>query len=149
MVHQPEESPGFLLWQVTLRWQREVSTALQPLGLTHVQFVVLASTWWLNTHDEQPSQAALSVFANIDVKMASQVIRTLERKGLITREIDSADTRARRLVVTEAGAALAPIAIGVVEAVDQALLTQLSKSDAHAFTNALRQLRRHPPEERQ
>ncbi len=149
MVHQPEESPGFLLWQVTLRWQREVSTALQPLGLTHVQFVVLASTWWLNTHDEQPSQAALSVFANIDVKMASQVIRTLERKGLITREIDSADTRARRLVVTEAGAALAPIAIGVVEAVDQALLTQLSKSDAHAFTNALRQLRRHAPEEKQ
>src|SRR5436190_23436234 len=105
MAMQPEDSPGFLLWHVTLRWQRAVTATLKPLGLTHVQFVLLASTWWLNTHDEQPSQAALSAFASVDVKMASQVIRTLERKGLITRQIDTADTRARRLAVTEAGAA--------------------------------------------
>ena len=141
MVDQPEQSPGFLLWHVTLRWQRDVTVTLKPLALTHVQFVVLASTWWLNTHDEEPSQAALSAFAGIDVKMASQVIRTLERKGLITREIDSADTRARRLVVTKAGAALAPKAIGAVEAVDAALLKPLARADARAFTNTLRQLR--------
>jgi DNA-binding MarR family transcriptional regulator len=141
MVKQPEESPGFLLWHITLRWQRDVTTALKPLELTHVQFVALASTWWLNTHDEQPSQAALSAFAGIDVKMASQVIRTLERKGLVSREIDAADSRARRLVVTKSGAALAPRAIAVVEAVDAALLKQLSRTDARAFTNALRQLR--------
>ncbi len=138
---QPEESPGFLLWQVTLRWQRDVTATLEPLGLTHVQFVVLASTWWLNTHDEQPSQAALSAFASIDVKMASQVIRTLERKGLITREVDAADTRARRLVVTREGAALAPQAIDAVEAVDAALLGRLSASDARALTKALKNLR--------
>jgi DNA-binding MarR family transcriptional regulator len=147
MAKHPEESPGFLLWHVTLRWQREVTTTLKPLGLTHVQFVLLASTWWLNTHDEQPSQAALAAFASIDVKMVSQVIRTLERKGLITREIDSADTRARQLVVTEAGAALAPRAIDAVEAVDAALLKQLSRTDARAFTKTLRQLRHHIPEE--
>jgi len=140
MVMQPGESPGFLLWHVTLRWQREVTNALNPLGLTHVQFVLLASTWWLNTHDEQPSQAALSSFASVDVKMASQVIRTLEAKGLITREMDATDSRARRLVVTDAGAALAPSAIEAVEAVDAALLEPLSKTDARAFTKALAKL---------
>ena len=96
---------------------------------------------WLNTHDEQPSQAALSVFASVDVKMASQVVRTLEQKGLITRQVDSADTRARRLVVTKTGAALAPRAVDAVEAVDAALLKRLSRSDARAFTKALQQLR--------
>ncbi len=141
MAMQPEDSPGFLLWHVTLRWQRAVTATLKPLGLTHVQFVLLASTWWLNTHDEQPSQAALSAFASIDVKMASQVIRTLERKGLITRQVDTADTRARRLVVTEAGAALAPRAVDAVEAVDAALLKPLSRADARAFAKTLRQLR--------
>jgi DNA-binding MarR family transcriptional regulator len=141
MAKQPEQSPGFLLWHVTLRWQRQVTTTLKPLGLTHVQFVVLASTWWLNTHDEQPSQARLSAFAGIDVKMASQVIRALERKGLITREVDAADTRARRLVATKVGTVLAPKAIDAVEAVDTALLKPLSGADARAFTNALRQLR--------
>lgn len=141
MAMQPEESAGFLLWHVTLRWQREVASTLKPLGLTHVQFVLLASTWWLNGHNEQPSQAALSAFASVDVKMASQVIRTLEQKGLITRQIDAADTRARRLVVTEAGAALAPKAVDAVEAVDAALLKPLSRSNARAFTQTLRRLR--------
>jgi DNA-binding MarR family transcriptional regulator len=141
MIEQPEQSPGFLLWHVTLRWQREVTATLKPLGLTHVQFVLLAGTWWLNTHDEQPNQATLSAFAGTDIKMTSQVIRTLEQKGLVTREVDAADTRARRLVVTPAGAALAPRAIDAVEAVDVALLDRLSKTTARAFTTALRQLR--------
>jgi DNA-binding MarR family transcriptional regulator len=142
MIEQPEESPGFLLWHVTLRWQREVAAALKPLGLTHVQFVLLASTWWLNTHAQQPNQTVLSAHAGIDVKMTSQVIRALEQKGLLTREVDAEDTRARRLVVTEAGTALAPRAIDAVEAVDVALLNRLSKTNARAFTGALRQLRR-------
>jgi DNA-binding MarR family transcriptional regulator len=141
MVQQPEESPGLLLWHVSLRWQRAVTAALKPLGLTHVQFVLLASAWWLNAQDEQPNQAVLSAFAGTDVKMTSQVIRTLEQKGLITRAVDAADTRARRIVITDAGAALAPRAIDSVEAVDAALLNELSKTSAHAFTNALRQLR--------
>ena len=141
MAKQPEESSGFLLWQVTLRWRRQVTATLRPLGLTHVQFVLLASTWWLNTHDEEPSQAALSAFAGVDVKMASQVIRTLESKGLVTRQVDAGDSRARRLVVTEAGAALAPRAIAAVEAVDDELLVPLSRADARAFIRALQQLR--------
>lgn len=141
MIEQPDESPGFLLWHVTLRWQRDIAAALKPLGLTHVQFVLLASTWWLNTHDQQPTQVALASHAGTDVKMTSQVIRTLERKGLITREVDAADTRARRLVVTKAGATLAPRAIEAVEAVDRALLKPLSRTDARAFTNVLRRLR--------
>ncbi len=43
----PAGSPGFLLWHVTLQWQRAIATALQLLHLTHVQFVLLACTWWL------------------------------------------------------------------------------------------------------
>jgi DNA-binding MarR family transcriptional regulator len=139
-VNEPEQSPGFLLWHVTLRWQREVAAALKPLGLAHVQFVLLASTWWLNTHAQQPSQAVLSAHAGVDEKMTSQVIRKLEQKGLITRAVDAADTRARRLVITKAGSALAPLAIDAVEAVDVALFKRLSKTNARAFTDALRQL---------
>lgn len=140
MVEHPDESPGFLLWHVTLRWQREIAAALRPLDLTHVQFVLLASTWWLNNNDQQPNQVAVAAHAGTDVKMTSQVIRALERKGLITREVDVADTRARRLVVTDAGAGLAPRAIEAVEAVDSALLRSLSKQDARTFTDLLRRL---------
>ncbi|OPG11665.1 MarR family winged helix-turn-helix transcriptional regulator [Microbispora sp. GKU 823] len=122
----PEESPGFLLWHATLRWQRDIAAALAPLDLTHVQFVLLASTWWLNSHGEDPNQLTLARQAGTDVKMTSQVIRKLEAKGLVLREVDPADTRARRLRVTERGAALAQEAIAVVEGVDRTFFRSVS-----------------------
>jgi DNA-binding MarR family transcriptional regulator len=116
----PDDSPGFLLWHVTLRWQRDMAAALAPLDLTHVQFVLLATTWWLNRHGEHPSQVAVAQQAGTDVKMTSQVLRTLEAKGLITRQVDAVDTRARRLQVTDRGAELAVEAVAAVEAADAA-----------------------------
>jgi DNA-binding MarR family transcriptional regulator len=141
MPLHPSESPGFLLWHATLRWQRDISQALTPLELTHVQFVLLACTWWLNQQGQHPSQIALAEFAGTDVKMTSQVVRSLERKGLVDREIDRNDTRARRLRVTRRGARLAPRAIDVVEHVDTDFFEEVRPGDALRF---LRRLSRFP-----
>lgn len=139
-AHTPDTSPGFLLWRVTLRWQREVTAALKPLDLTHVQFVLLATCWWQNRQGERPSQAALAEFAGVDVKMASQVIRTLEAKRLLQREPDPADSRARRLRTTAAGSRLAPRAIRAVEAVDDRVFGVLPPSSRPGLVRALRRL---------
>src|SRR5690348_15716771 len=120
MPLDPADSPGFVLWHVTLRWQRDIAAALAPLGLTHVQFVLLATTWWLNSRGENPNQLALARHAGTDVKMTSQVLRKPEAKGLIQRETDAADTRAKILRVTGYGAALAVHALAAVEAADAA-----------------------------
>ena len=115
----PDESPGFLLWRVTLRWQRVIAAALRPLGLTHVQFVLLASVWWLaSVAGEGPAQRRVAEHAGTDPMMTSQVLRTLEGRRLITRAPDPEDSRARRLGITPAGAELAQRAIAVVEAAD-------------------------------
>ena len=118
MPLDPDESPGFLLRHVTLRWQRDITAALAPLGLTHVQFVLLATTWWLNSHGEDPNQLALARQAGTDVKMTSQVLRKLETKGLVRRETDPADTRAKRLRATARGSQLAMRALAAVESAD-------------------------------
>ncbi len=143
MLH-PSESPGFLLWHVTLRWQRGISQALAPLDLTHVQFVLLACAWWLNQQGQHPSQIALASFAGTDVKMTSQVLRSLERKGLVEREVDRADTRALRLRVTRRGARLAPRAIAVVQQVDAEFFDEVPRA---AALRLLRQLARLPEAE--
>jgi DNA-binding MarR family transcriptional regulator len=117
----PDESPGFLLWRVTLRWQRVIIAALRPLGLTHVQFVLLASVWWLDSvAGEGPTQRRVAEHAGTDPMMTSQVLRALEAKRLVTREPDPDDSRARRVGITPKGAALAQRAIDVVEAADAA-----------------------------
>jgi DNA-binding MarR family transcriptional regulator len=132
MLH-PSESPGFLLWHATLRWQRDIAQALAPLDLTHVQFVLLACTWWLTERGDRPSQSELAAFAGTDVKMTSQVVRSLERKGLIKRS----DTRVRRLGATPQGARLAPRAIDVVQEVDTAFFDGVPRANALHFLGRL------------
>jgi DNA-binding MarR family transcriptional regulator len=134
----PEQSPGLLLWHVTLRWQREIAVALAPLDLTHVQFVLLATAWWLNARGEDPNQLGLARQAGTDVKMTSEVLRKLEAKGLIVRTVDAADTRARKLRVTSGGAELAVRAIASVEAVDAAFFQ--AAADPAALLAMLRSL---------
>ena len=137
MPLHPTESPGFLLWHATLRWQRGIAQALAPLDLTHVQFVLLACTWWLNEQGERPTQVALAAQAGTDIKMTSQVLRSLERKGLVEREVDTADTRARRLRVTRRGARLAPRAIATVEHIDSEFFADVPGPEALRFLRRL------------
>jgi len=114
----PADSPGFLLWQVTLRWQRALGAVLAPLELTHVQFVLLACTWWLNEQGNAPNQVAVAAQAATDVKMTSQVLRRLEERGLVARRDDPSDSRAKHVAITSRGADLARRAIVVVEQAD-------------------------------
>ena len=142
MPLDPNDSPGFLLWHVTLRWQRDIATALAPLGLTHVQFVLLATTWWLNSRGQHPNQLTVARQAGTDVKMTSEVLRKLEAKGLIVRTVDAADTRARKIRVTERGGELATAAVTAVEAVDAAFFRAVP--DPGAVLAMLRTLARGP-----
>jgi DNA-binding MarR family transcriptional regulator len=77
-------SPGLLLWQVTNQWQAATRAALTPLGLTHVQFVLLASLTWLDASGPV-TQKQLADHAVTDPMMTSQVLRALERRGLMER----------------------------------------------------------------
>jgi DNA-binding MarR family transcriptional regulator len=115
----PEASPGFLLWHALLRWQRSINAALEPFDLTHMQFVLLVSAWWMTGHnDKPPSQSELAAWVGVDKMTTSQVVRTLERKKLLRREADPDDARALRISPSERGAALAAETIKVVEKVD-------------------------------
>jgi DNA-binding MarR family transcriptional regulator len=137
MPLHPNESPGFLLWHATLRWQRDIAAGLEPLDLTHVQFVLLACAWWMNGQGLRPTQVELATQAGTDVKMTSQVVRSLERKGLVEREVDAGDTRARRVRVTPRGRRLAPRAIAVVERIDAEFFADVDQAEAVGFLGTL------------
>ncbi|RMI35786.1 MarR family transcriptional regulator [Nocardia stercoris] len=144
--HADDESPGLLLWQVTNRWQAAQRAALAPFDLTHVQFVLLATLTWLTGRSagEPVMQRDLAEFAATDPMMTSQVLRALEQKGLIERRDHPTDRRAKSLVPTPTGAALANRAVVVVEACDREFFAPLDRESATAakdFTAALRRLR--------
>ncbi|OBQ63382.1 MarR family winged helix-turn-helix transcriptional regulator [Mesorhizobium erdmanii] len=133
----PAESPGLLLWRTTMRWQRVMTAALAPLDLTHVQFVLLASAMWLGRNGEPPNQVQLAAQAGTEVKMTSDVVARLEAKGLIAREADPRDSRAKVIRITPAGAASAQQAIVAVEAADAAFFEPVDEAQ---LVGMLRQL---------
>ncbi|GGJ41242.1 MarR family winged helix-turn-helix transcriptional regulator [Deinococcus roseus] len=129
----PQDNPGFLLWTITSRWQRHIRQALDPLNLTHAQFVLLASLGWLCTREQHITQTRLADHAHMDPMTTSQVLRTLEQKGWVTRLAHPRDTRARVLQVTAAGTEMIEKSIPLVEAVDRAFFAGLSPEAVALF----------------
>lgn len=126
-VEKPEESTGFLLWQVTNLWQRSIKKALEPYDLTHSQFVLLASTHWLRLHAQEVTQIVLSNHTKIDPMTTSTVLRTLQQKGLLVRQEHQTDTRAKTVALTEAGIQIVKEAVVAVEQFDHAFFSVLDK----------------------
>jgi DNA-binding MarR family transcriptional regulator len=140
---EADESTGLLLWQVTNRWQAAQRAVLKPFGLTHVQFVLLASLAWLSSEarpDQSVSQRALADHAATDPMMTSQVVRVLESRGWLTREPHPDDGRAFALRITEQGVALVRRAVVAVEQCDEEFFAALG-SRGRTFGAALRTLR--------
>lgn len=120
-----DDSPGFLLWQVSSMWQRQINAGLKQFGLTHAQFVLLASLTWLASEEQPLTQVDLASHAKMDVMMTSNVLRTLEEKGLVARNPHPTDTRAKSLAVTGKGRELAEKAVQVVEKIDSDFFSTL------------------------
>ena len=116
----PEASPGFLMWRAALAWQRGIAAALEPVALTHSQYVLLACTQWLEEHGDGASQVMIATQAGMDVKTASQVLRRLEQAGLVLRQQDPKDARARIVTTTAAGRDVGARATRLVEDADEA-----------------------------
>jgi DNA-binding MarR family transcriptional regulator len=90
-----------------------------------VQFVLLTTLWWLEDHEDPPTQTRLAELAATDAMMTSQVLRRLESRGLLERQPDPADARTRRLVLTAAGRALVADALAAVEQADHEFFAPL------------------------
>jgi DNA-binding MarR family transcriptional regulator len=123
----PGESPGFLLWRASNAWQRRQRAALQPLGLTHSQFVVLACATWFG-EKEPLSQARVGELTGVDPMTTSQILRSLEQLKYLTRRPHPEDPRAKLIAVTGAGRALAQKAVAVVEETDAAFFRPVASA---------------------
>ena len=122
-----DASPGLLLWRTTNRWQAAIREALAPFGLTHVQFVLLATLTWADAPDGL-TQADVARLAQTDQMMTSQVLRALEEKGLVERRPAASDRRAILVTPTSGGRRLANEVNVVVETADMTFFDAVSET---------------------
>ncbi|OCA71843.1 MarR family transcriptional regulator [Chryseobacterium contaminans] len=141
-VQKAEDSSGFLLWQVTNLWQREIKKALLPFDLTHSQFVILASTHWLSLQKTEVTQIILSHHTKIDPMTTSQVLRALQKKEFISRKEHVTDTRAKTIEITATGKKIIKKAVVAVENFDREFFSRLETSQQE-FNGNLKSLLKH------
>lgn len=138
----PKQSPGFLLWHISTSWRSSIETALKTFGLTHPQFVILATTGWLTRNGDLTTQAAIGKMAGLDPNTTSQIIKGLEQKELIKRD-KSSDGRAKNVSLTSHGTTTLGRAMPAVEETDAEFFNILTEQEAK---NLLRMFQKLIPE---
>lgn len=105
-----------------MAWRREAEKALLPIGLTLSQWIVLDATRSLiGSKEDAVSQIDVAHHTDIDRMTVSQVMRNLERAGLVDRGPD-VDGRAYRIRVTDKGERAAKQGAARIEAASAAWL---------------------------
>lgn len=94
---------GMLLGRTALLKDRILDTHMEPVGITAAQFKVLIIMAQYGT--ETPAE--LCRYLSLDSGSMTRMLDRLEQKGFLARERSAQDRRQVRLVLTEAGQALA------------------------------------------
>jgi MarR family transcriptional regulator, organic hydroperoxide resistance regulator len=131
--------------------RRDLAAMLAPLvrTLIAVEQPILAahgvSMWGysvLTALDESPArtQAALATAIGADKTRIIGTLDELQEAGLIVREPDPSDRRARLLSITDKGRAVRRAAQTEIQASEDRLLAKLPTADRRGFLRALRML---------
>lgn len=135
----PANSPGYLLGQVTMLWQRKQKRVLDPLNLTQTQLVLMAALAWLSKKSDAVTQVDIANQSNADRMMVSKVLRTLQEKGFVTRQEHKTDTRAKTIRLTTEGGRVLQKALIEIEHADLAFFDTL-KEEVSLFNKHMVQL---------
>ena len=96
---------------------------LEPLGLTHPQYLVMLALWdhHKSNADRPLSVKAIAAALQLDSATLSPMLKRLEALGLITRRRNAVDERATDVELTKAGVQLRRRALKIPPAVVERL----------------------------
>lgn len=123
-------SIGLSFIRVYNLWHRQVKEALKGIGLTHPQYVVLASLGYLAQTSDKVNQVDIARNSSIDVMTVSTILRNLERDGLVTRKTSPDDQRAKTVRMTRSGRSSLKRALPLVEGIDADFFSALGTDEA-------------------
>lgn len=136
----PEDSPGFLLWQTTMTWQRLIKKALEPFDISHAQFVIMAILLWFHGQKKDITQVDIIGMSKLDKMTVSKSLKKLGDMNLVARFENQEDTRAKSVQLTKSGATLARKLVPIVEGIDADFFGHLTKKQEREFIAVLKKL---------
>jgi DNA-binding MarR family transcriptional regulator len=135
-----DESPGFLLWNVTTLWQVRLGGVLASFGITQTQYAILASLRSFEDRGEPPTQTHLAEHAKIEKMTLSKAIRALEDDGMLARKRSSDDSRAVNVCFTAKGRRVIERAVVEIEEADDQFFGSLPARDLARYKELSRRI---------
>jgi DNA-binding MarR family transcriptional regulator len=121
---QAEDSPGFVLWKASNLLQRLHSAALKDLNVTPAQFSLMTCLVYLS-QKEQVTPSRIVSFTGMDKMMVSDLIKTLEKKKLLSKKENPLDGRSFLVEPTSLGEKVTNSAVQKIEAMDQEFFSRV------------------------
>jgi DNA-binding MarR family transcriptional regulator len=137
---KPEDSPGFLLWQTTMIWQRQIKKALEAYDISHAQFVIMATLLWFDAHDDDTTQVSIVNWTKLDKMTVSKSLKKLVEMKYVKRHEHEKDTRAKSVSLTKKGSELVQKLIPIVEEVDHTFFGKATGPEQKGLIQTLNRL---------
>ena len=137
---RPEDSPGFLLWQTTMIWQRQIKKALEQYSVSHAQFVIMATLMWFDAHHYDTTQILIVNWSKLDKMTVSKSLKKLVQMEFVNRIEHEVDTRAKSVSLTEKGKDMVRILVPIVEGIDSTFFSKASDQEQKSLIQILAKL---------
>lgn len=129
------EGPSFTFSQAYFTWKRITDRAMEAIGLTHTQYVFMGTLFELEKHNDKATQNDLARLTNSDVTMTSQILRTLQKRGLVLREQIDGDERAKYSSLSPAGKKLVKKAAEIMKINEKEYFAPIENDMANFMAN--------------
>jgi DNA-binding MarR family transcriptional regulator len=144
---KPVDSPGFLLWQTTMIWQRQIKKALEAYDISHAQFVIMATLMWFEAYHYDTTQISIVNWSKLDKMTVSQSLKKLVVLGYVNRIEHETDTRAKSVFLTRKGKDMVRKLVPIVEKIDSKFFGNNSEQEEKKLIKILRKLTTGIPDE--
>jgi len=112
---------GYLLRLMSSLWHRKLNAELAKIDLTEMQFVLLIGLGWLTSgKTDKVTQRELADYCGCSKALASQVMKKLVSKKLVSIGVDKKDARANMVSLTPLGEARLSEALVILRETDSA-----------------------------
>ncbi len=136
----PEDSPGFLLWQTSVSWQRNIKEFLESYEISHSQFVIMAILLWFNGKQTDITQTDIINMSKLDKMTVSKSLKKLSVKELITRKENALDTRVKLVFLTKEGKLLIQKLVPAIEKIDEEFFGRLTDIEQKNLIDIMQKL---------
>lgn len=102
----PEDFAGFLIWQLSNKWEKYVNQKLKEFNTNQGECFHLISILQLSARLSEVTQVDVARVTGGSMMNTSKILKSLEKKQWITRQVAS-DPRAKKVEITESGIVIA------------------------------------------